>query len=335
VVFLFKSCQGVRLNDLMIKDSRYWTIHLWHCSDVRVHGLTITNRRDRIASVGLVVDNSSDVLVSDCLIEAGDDGIAVKSTDDKVICENICVTNCVVRSSHAAFKIGAQSIGTIRNVMCSNSIIDNSHVGIGIYMKDGGVFENLSFCDLAITADNEFPITIDATARDHADTTVPGTIRDVRLTDLTIHGKGRCYIQGHPQAPITRVVVRDLTWVVNGYCDGRKAEKNRGSQHTAPAPGGPDHARESYQFVCSHVRGLRMSDVACHLGVPLPHTDRGMLYLNDISDGNFADLRGLPPPSDMPPMVMHDCDDLHGLSTALRTGSSDESGFFRRAVLHP
>jgi hypothetical protein len=324
-VFLFRGCKGVRMTDLLIKDSRYWTVHLLRCTDVRIHGLTISNHRQRMASVGLVIDSSNDVLVSDCVIEAGDDGVAVKSSELDP-CENICVTNCILRSSQAAFKIGAQSVGVIRNVMCSNCIIDSSHVGIGIYMKDGGRFENLSFCDLAITADNEFPITVDCTARKDAAVTVPGQIFDLRLADLTIHGRGRCYIQGHPEAPITRMVIRDLTWAVNGFCDGRKAEKNHGSQTVDPLPGGPDRAKEPYQFVFAHVRGLRMGDVACHLGVPLPKADRGLLYLDDVHDAAFTDLRGLPPPDGMNALQVHACSDLHGLSTALRTGSTVISG---------
>jgi hypothetical protein len=324
-VFLFRGCKGVRLTDLLIKDSRYWTVHLLRCSDVRVRGLTISNHRQRMASVGLVVDGSNDVLISDCVIEAGDDGVAVKASDDTP-CENVCVTNCVLRSSQAALKIGAQSIGVIRNVMCSNCIIAGSHVGIGVYMKDGGLYENLSFCDLAITADNEFPITVDCTARADAADTIPGAIRDLRLSGLTVHGRGRCYVQGHPLSPIDRVVVRDLTWAINAFCDGRKALKNRGSEHVDPAPGGPDRCREPYQFVFAHVRGLRMADVACHLSVPLPKPDRGLLFLDDVHDAAFADLRGLPPPEGMEAMLIHDSDDLHGLSTALRTGSTVVSG---------
>jgi hypothetical protein len=324
-MFLFRGCRGVRLTDLAIKDSLYWTVHLLHCTDVRIRGITISNHRQRMASVGIVADCSRDVLISDCVIEAGDDAVAVKSTEAEP-CENICVTNCVLRSSQAALKVGAQSLGVIRNVMCSNCIIESSHVGIGVYMKDGGAFENLSFCDLAITADNEFPITVDASAREPGQKGGAGRIRDLRISGLTVHGRGRCYIQGQPGARIERVVLRDITWAVTGFCDGRKARKNPGSEHVGQPQEGADLSAEPYQFVFAHVSGLRMADVACHLSVPLPHPDRGMLCLHDVHDGAFADLRGLDAPAGLEPMSVHDCADLHGLSAALRNRSAVVSG---------
>lgn len=324
-VFLFRDCKGVRVTDLEIKDSRYWTVHFLRCEGVRVRGITIANHRQRMASVGIVADSSRDVLVSDCVIEAGDDAVAVKSTCDTP-CENVCVSNCVMRSSQAALKVGAQSLGTIRNVMFSNCIIEGSHVGIGVYMKDGGLFENLSFSDLTITADNEFPITVDATSRHHGAEGGPGRIRDLRLSGLTVHGRGRCYIQGQASARIERVVIRDITWAVTEFCNGAKARKNRGSEHVDDLQDGTDLATAPYQFVFAHVTGLRMADVACHLAVPLPRPDRGLLYLHDVHDGAFADLRGLEAPAGTDPLSVHGCDDLHGLGTALRNRSPVVSG---------
>lgn len=324
-VFLFSACQGVRLQDVEIKDSRYWTIHLLRCRDVRVRGITVSNHRQRISSVGVVVDCSRDVLVGDSVIEAGDDAVAVKSTQEEA-CENVVVSNCVLRSSQAALKVGAQSVGLIRNVMCANCIIEDSFIGIGVYMKDGGTYDNLSFCNLAIRADSEFPVIIDATARECAAERSPGRIRDVRLSGITVHGRGRCYIQGQPQAPIERMILRDLSWAVNAYCDGRKARKMRGSEHVSPQAGGSDFASEPFQFVFAHVVGLRMADVSCNLSVPLPHPDRGLLRLHDVHDAAFADLRGLEAPYGQPAVLVTDCGELHGLSGALRTGSAVVSG---------
>lgn len=311
-VFLLRGCRGVRLTEVKIEDSRYWTVHLLRCCDVRVRGITIANHRQRIASVGVVADCSRDVLVSDCVIEAGDDAVAVKASLPEP-CENVVVGNCVLRSSQAALKIGAQSAGTVRNVQCSNCVIESSHVGIGVYMKDGGVFENLAFVDLAIGADSEFPITIDATARSHAEREVPGRLRDVRLAGITVHGRGRCYIQGSPLAPIERLCLRDLSWGVNGFCDGARARKHRGSEHVDAEPGGPDLAAEPYQFVLAHIQGLRLCDVGCHLAAPLPRPDRGLLLLDHVADADIGGLRGLPPPEGLPAIAMRACGDVRGL----------------------
>lgn len=324
-VFLFRGCHGLRVADVQIKDSRYWTIHLLRSRDVRIRGISISNHRHRLASVGIVADSSQDVLVSDCIIEAGDDGIAIKSTCAEP-CENVTVVNCIIRSSQAAFKIGAQSIGTISNIMFSNSIITGSHVGIGVYMKDGGLFSDISFCNLSIAADNEFPITIDATSRSDAARNLPGQIRDLRISGISMHARGRCYVQGHRQSPIEHLLIRDVSWSVDALCDNVRARKNRGSEHTDPEPGGTDRTAEPYQFIFAHVRGLRMADVACHQRATLLRPDRGLLYLEDVHDAAFADLRGVPPPSGMPATLVRDCSDLHGVTPSLANGSAVISG---------
>jgi hypothetical protein len=334
-VFLFVGCQRVRIADLTIKDSRHWTVHLLRCSDVRVNGVTISNNRQRISSVGLVADCSRDVLIGNCVIEAGDDAVAVKSTQTDR-CENITIANCVLRSSRAPILIAAQSVGVIRNVMCSSCIIDHSHVGIAVLHVDGGSFENLSFVNLAITANGEFPIIVDATARREAATTVPGHIRGLRFSGITVHGRGRAYIQGHPASRIERVTVRDMSWAVTGFCDGPKADKVHGSEHVDAMPGGTDLAAKPWQFVFAHLSGLRMADVSCHLSEPLPHPDRGLLYLHDVHDAAFADLRGLQAPDGLDAVHVHGGGDLHGLTEALRSGwpviSGLETGLARAAV---
>jgi hypothetical protein len=132
------------------------------------------------------------------------------------------------------------------------------------------------------------------------------------------------------------VTIRDLVWAVQGYCDGAKAVKPRGSEHVDVHTPGPDLANQPWQFVFAHVTGLRMSDVSCHQAVPLQRQDRGMLLLDHVNDGAFADLRGLPPPTGLAAIDVRECNGLHGLSNALRTGapviSGMETGATRTAI---
>lgn len=308
-IFHFVGCQRLRLIDLAIRDAWYWTVHLLRCEDVRIRGISIANHRQRLASVGIVPDGSSNVAISDCSIEAGDDAIAIKDSGGGV-CENVVVTNCILKSSQSALKIGAQTRGTIRNIAVSNCVVCNSHIGIGVFMKDGGSIDHASFSNLVIKADNEFPICVDIIPRS-ARQPLWGAIRNLSFSDLMVTGKGRCLVQGASGALIERVAFRNIDWSITGICDGVRAERNRGSEHCdTPDPSWPDECRRPYQFIYAHVHDLHLAQIACHQAAVLPRQDRGLVCLRGVRGAMLADLRGPAPPAGLDALDIAGCEDV-------------------------
>ena len=57
------------------------------------------------------------VVIADCDIDSGDDGVCLKSNDPGFVVENVLVTNVVSRSHCNALKIGTATHGTVRNVL--------------------------------------------------------------------------------------------------------------------------------------------------------------------------------------------------------------------------
>ncbi|MFC0772908.1 glycoside hydrolase family 28 protein [Terrimonas alba] len=145
--------KNIRIRDLKIGNSAYWTIHLVGCDDVVISGITLLNSLKVRNSDGIDLDHSKNVRVSDCYIESGDDCICLKNRreyEEFGRCENITVTNCTMTSRSCAIKIGSENMDTIRQVLFNNCIIKKSNRGVGIQNRDEGVVSDVIFSNMII-----------------------------------------------------------------------------------------------------------------------------------------------------------------------------------------
>lgn len=152
-VLTLVGCKNVRIKDVRIGNSAYWTVHLVGCNDVVISGITLLNSLKVRNSDGIDVDHSKNVRISDCYIESGDDCICLKNRrefEEYGPCENITVTNCTMTSRSCAIKIGSENMDTIRQVVFTNCIIKNSNRGIGIQHRDEGLVSDVIFSNMIV-----------------------------------------------------------------------------------------------------------------------------------------------------------------------------------------
>ncbi|RXK57743.1 glycoside hydrolase family 28 protein [Lacibacter luteus] len=145
--------KNIRIRDVKIGNSAYWTVHLIGCDDVVISGITLINSLKVRNSDGIDLDHSKNVRISDCYIESGDDCICLKNRreyEEFGVCENITVTNCTMTSRSCAIKIGSENMDTIRQVLIDNCIIKKSNRGVGIQHRDEGVVMDVIFSNMII-----------------------------------------------------------------------------------------------------------------------------------------------------------------------------------------
>ncbi len=145
--------ENIRIKDLHIGNSAYWTVHLVGCNDVVISGITLLNDLKVRNSDGIDLDHSKNVRIRDCYIESGDDCICLKNRrefEEFGRCENITVTNCTMTSRSCAIKIGSENMDTIRQVVFNNCIIKKSNRGVGIQNRDEGVVSDVVFSNMII-----------------------------------------------------------------------------------------------------------------------------------------------------------------------------------------
>ncbi|MBI1343097.1 MAG: glycoside hydrolase family 28 protein [Terrimonas sp.] len=144
---------NIRIRDIHIGNSAYWTLHLVGCNDVVISGITLLNSLKVRNSDGIDLDHSRNVRISDCYIESGDDCICLKNRreyEEFGRCENITVTNCTMTSRSCAIKIGSENMDTIRQALFNNCVIKNSNRGLGIQNRDEGQVSDIVFSNIII-----------------------------------------------------------------------------------------------------------------------------------------------------------------------------------------
>lgn len=159
-LIIFSNCTNVHIQDITIKDSPFWTIHLADCNGVVVNNVRILNNIFVANSDGIDCTSCSNVLISNCEIVGGDDAIVLNSysvhlglpgfQDLKRPSENIVVSNCILLSRSSGIRIGGIDHNYMKNYSFTNIIIYNSNRGIGLFTGIEGGIEDCSFSDITI-----------------------------------------------------------------------------------------------------------------------------------------------------------------------------------------
>jgi hypothetical protein len=213
-------CRGIRIRDVTIRDAPQWTCHLTGCEDVVISGITILNGLDVPNCDGIDPDHCRNVRISDCHIEAGDDGIVIKATREFRHfgpCENITVTGCSIVSTSAGIKIGTESVSDIRNIVVTGCVIRRSHRGLAIQLRDEGNVEEVSFSDCLIETRQFHPkwwgnaeaVYITAIPR-HPDRVV-GTVRGISCRGIRFTGENGVFLAGTEESPLEDILLDSVS----------------------------------------------------------------------------------------------------------------------------
>ena len=217
-------CDHLLLEDITIRNSPAWTVHLVDCDDVDIRGISILNgiyENEGLNTDGIDPDGCSNVRISGCFLQTGDDSIVLKISNrpgGRRVCRDITVTNCVLISMCTAIKIGSETHGEFRNIAISNCVVKDAGNGIGLWMRDGGVIDGVLINNIAMTlkAGGE-PIYIWSWPRN--ETTPHGIIRNVTISNVTADGGGCAFISGTAESPVENVALDNVRFFMRGEYD--------------------------------------------------------------------------------------------------------------------
>ncbi|WP_339220158.1 glycoside hydrolase family 28 protein [Paenibacillus sp. FSL H8-0332] len=150
------NCSRVTLRDLTLINSPSWTVNPINCSNVVIDNLSILNPADSPNTDGINPESCCDVRISNCHIDVGDDCIAIKAgtedTRERIPCQNITITNCVMVHGHGAVVLGSEMSGDIRNVTISNCVFKQTDRGIRMKSRRGrgGIIEDIRISNIVM-----------------------------------------------------------------------------------------------------------------------------------------------------------------------------------------
>lgn len=228
----FCDCERVAVEGIRLVNSPCWTIHPLRCRDVTVRGVRIENPPDSPNTDGINPNGCSQVRITDCFLDVGDDCIAIKSgtedTPNARPCENIRISGCTMARGHGGVVIGSEMHGGVRNVVVTDCVMRHTDRGIRVKTRRGrgGIVENLRFENIVMD-DVACPFVFnmyyfcgkggrDPRVQDKRARPVgPDTpaICDIHIARVRVRGATSCagFFHGLPERPIERVTLSDCT----------------------------------------------------------------------------------------------------------------------------
>lgn len=232
-LFQTLNAKNVEIRGIRLQNSPFWTLHPVYTDHLVIDGVSIKNPYESPNTDGIDIDSCTNVTVSNCIVEVGDDGIALKSGsgDDGIktarITKNVRVSSCRVYKAHGGIVVGSETAAGIQNVDVENCSFIGTDRGIRIKTRRGrgGAIENLRFKSLEIT-DNLCPIAINMYYRCGADDQSCFSLSKLDVVDSTpsiknvdiedCHATGsratNGFIVGLPEMPITGLVIKDCSF---------------------------------------------------------------------------------------------------------------------------
>ena len=121
---------------------------------------------------GIDISASKNVVIYNTYVNAGDDGICMKSSgspkDGEALLQNIIIAECTVNEAHGGFVIGSNTDGGMKNIFVSNCTFDGSDNGIRVKSNSGrgGEVSNIYIQDITMRNIKESAFTFDTSYAD-------------------------------------------------------------------------------------------------------------------------------------------------------------------------
>ncbi len=266
---LFVECQHIKINGISMINTPNWNLELLNCDFAWIDGVTMISDIDSPNSDGIDPTSSSNIFISNCYFELGDDAICPKSRGTKPT-ENMVVENCIIRSDDSAIKLGTRSEAPIRNLLFNNIIIRDTQYGIGFFAKDGGTFENIRFSNITIESSlNEsfkddkpsgsYPIFLDIERR-KPDSPI-SAIKDIYFSDITIISKdGHCLFLGQPDQRIENLHFSNVNFNLKTHRTLEGSKKPRGVRSLVDRAAN-DYSHIPANFTFAYINGISFDDL--------------------------------------------------------------------------
>lgn len=308
----FFQCKNITVTDVTLLDSPSWVFRIRECDGVKVRGIRIYSYINQ-NNDGIDID-AKNVTISDCVIDAEDDGICLKSDSKDFLVENIAITNCIIGTNCNAIKFGTSSKGGFKNISISNCVVRwpaeagkvpprtslkgcevdaIAEAGIALEVVDGGHMEQVNISNIAMTG-IQTPLFLRLGNRKGAGSMKHVVISGITATDETMLSSA---LTGIPGSYIENVILKDLVFNCKGTAtlaeaDAVVPEKINAYPQTNLIFG---YSVPAFGMYARHVRGLVLENLIFRLRNP---DARPAVVLDDCHNVQLRNFDAAPPTND-------------------------------------
>ena len=178
----FVKCDSITMINITLKNSSGWVQCFTECKNIVIDAMTV-NSTAYWNNDGIDVNGCENVRITNCNVNAADDGICLKSESPGLQNNTIYIANCRIRSSANAVKLGTGSYGSFKNVTIENiEVYDTFRSAIAIESVDGAEIENIKVSNItAVNTGNAIFIRLG-----HRNGEKPGYIKNVSIKNVKV-----------------------------------------------------------------------------------------------------------------------------------------------------
>ena len=314
-VIEFVNCNNVKVSSVTIRNSASWVQSYYMCVDVTIDKVRVESD-SYWNNDGVDIIDCQKVIISNCYVNASDDGVCIKSygrhRHGSPFCDSIHIFNCTIRSSASAVKLGTASFGGFKNILIEKiEVFDTFRSAIALESYGNGILENVMVKDVnAVNTGNAIFIRLGR----RNTSMVAGILKDVTIKNLKaeiaferpdyayqirgpalpfFHNIFPSSITGIPGYPVENVTLEDIDIVYPGR--GNKSYAYMPLSRLNDVPEQEDKYPEfsmfgelpAWGFYVRHVDGLKMKNVTVRIKDPdyrpaFVFDDVNELFLNSV-----------------------------------------------------
>ena len=291
---VFQDSENIVIRDITIQNSPFWTVVPLRSQHILIDHIEIHNPFHSPNTDGIDPDSCKDVEIRNCLLDVGDDCIAIKCGTEEnkelIPSEDIWVHDCVMKQGHCGVGIGSEMSGGVKNVVIEDCVFTDTERGLRLKTRrgrggsvDGVTFRRVKMKNVLVPfvvnmryfcGEGGIARRVGDTAPYPMDAGTP-SVRNLSLIDFVAEdvNVAALYISGLAESPVENVTLRNVTVTM--------AENAR--------PGIPDAALEApcmwkAGLILKFAKNLRLDNVKVS-GV------EGLTNLFTDCDGVFLDGR--------------------------------------------
>ena len=218
-------CNDVKIQNIKLRNSGFWTTHLYQCTNVLIENADIRSPFKPVkapSTDGIDIDVCKKVTIRNCYISVNDDAICIKGgkgptahqLPENGIVEDILVENCTIGAAHASVTLGSESIHA-RNITIRNCKVDNDCPIFKMKMRPDTyqVFENITVENItgkcgSIIDMNPWKQFFDLKGSKEKPY---GIVRNISISNINVSSNNFGDMEGNPSDQVSNVLFKDIT----------------------------------------------------------------------------------------------------------------------------
>jgi len=212
-------CENVLIEGVTILRSPFWLVNPVLCKNVTVNDVYCKSFGPN--SDGCDPESCTNVIISNCTFDTGDDCIAIKSGRNadgrrvNVPCSNIIIEHCEMKAGHGGVVIGSEISGGVENLYAQHCTMSSPDLDRGIRIKTnsirGGHLKNLNYRNIDIGTVKD-AVVVNFFYEEGDAGNFPPLLEDITIENLNVASANRAFVlRGYDHTPISGLTLNNIT----------------------------------------------------------------------------------------------------------------------------